>query len=83
MADTTAFSIGYIFYNAAIGVDKDTLAKETILEWAAQNLKSTGLIATSCITHATPTSFYSHVKHRRLHEAIAIDFVKDPVDFAT
>ena len=78
----TAFSTGYKSYNAAIGVDGDTISRETILEWATKKEKSTGLIATSSITHATPASFYAHVPNRNLHEDIALDFIKAPVDFA-
>ncbi|MGH1434767.1 MAG: alkaline phosphatase [Lewinella sp.] len=78
----TAFSTGYKSYNAAIGVDQDTIARETILEWAAKNSKSTGLVATSSITHATPASFFAHVANRNFHEEIAADFIKAPVDFA-
>jgi alkaline phosphatase len=78
----TAFSIGYKSYNAAIGVDKDTVARETILEWASKHGKSTGLAVTCSITHATPGSFYAHVAHREMHEDIAADFVRSPVDFA-
>ncbi|MEZ4985481.1 MAG: alkaline phosphatase [Saprospiraceae bacterium] len=77
----TAFSIGKKTYNAAIGVDQDTVPHTTILEWAAANGKSTGLVATSTITHATPASFYAHVAHRNFHEDIALDFLKSPVDF--
>lgn len=78
----TAFSIGYKTYNAAIGVDKDTIARETILEWAAKQGKSTGLVVTCSVTHATPASFYAHVAHREMHEDIAADFVRSSVDFA-
>ncbi len=78
----TAFSTGYKSYNAAIGVDGDTIARETILEWAALNGKSTGVIATSSITHATPASFYAHVQNRNWHEDIAADYAKAPADFA-
>lgn len=81
-AGATAFSTGYKSYNAAIGVDKDTIARETILEWASKNSKLTGVIATSSITHATPASFYAHVANRNSHEDIAQDFVDNPVDFA-
>ncbi len=77
----TAFSTGYKSYNAAIGVDKDTIARETILEWAALQNKKTGVIATSTITHATPASFYAHVANRNSHEDIAKDLVKAPLDF--
>ena len=81
-AGATAFSTGYKSYNAAIGVDKDTIPRETILEWAAKKGKSTGLLSTSSITHATPASFYAHVPDRGYHEAIAADYVKSSVDFA-
>jgi len=78
----TAFSTGYKSYNAAIGVDKDTIARETILEWAAHQGKKTGVIAASTITHATPASFYAHVANRNSHEEIAQNFVNAPIDFA-
>ncbi|MFT6319244.1 MAG: alkaline phosphatase [Granulosicoccus sp.] len=81
-AGATAFSTGYKSYNAAIGVDKDTIPRETILEWAAENSKLTGIIATSSITHATPASFYAHVANRNSQEEIAESFVENPMDFA-
>lgn len=81
-AGATAFSIGEKSYNGAIGVDQDTLPKETILEWASKQGKRTGIISTCTITHATPASFYAHVKSRNLHEDIAADFTLSNVDFA-
>lgn len=81
-AGATAFSTGYKSYNAAIGVDKDSIPRETILEWAAKRSKSTGVIATSSITHATPASFYAHVPSRHMHEEIANDFLAAKIDFA-
>jgi alkaline phosphatase len=80
-AGATAFSTGYKSYNSAIGVDKDTMAKPTILEMAAQRGQATGVIATSSITHATPASFYAHVEDRNLEDKIASHLVKSPVDF--
>ena len=80
-AGATAFSTGYKSYNAAIGVDADSISRETILEIAARKGKSTGLIATSSITHATPASFYAHVPHRNLEEDIASQLPSSPVDF--
>ncbi len=79
-AGATAFSIGKKSYNGAIGVDMDTIAHPTILEIAEKNGLSTGLVATSAITHATPASFISHQKHRDLGEAIALDFLKTDID---
>jgi alkaline phosphatase len=79
-AGATAFSIGKKTYNAAIGLDKDSIAHKTILELAEDKGLATGLIATSSITHATPASFISHQKHRKMHEEIAADFLKTDVD---
>ena len=80
-AGATAFAIGEKTYNGAIGVDSDSLKQTTILERAAAQQISTGLIATSSITHATPAAFYAHVKFRRLEEAIAVQLLEAPVDF--
>lgn len=80
-AGATAFSCGIKTYNGAIGVDRDTMPVETILEWAIKQNKSTGVIATSSITHATPASFYAHVPYRKMAEEIAADYLKLPIDF--
>ena len=77
----TAFSTGYKSYNAAIGVDGDTTSRETILEWADKRGMANGVVSTSTVTHATPASFYAHVKHRNLHEEIAEQFVNSVVDY--
>lgn len=81
-AGATAFSCGVKSYNGAIGVDADTVNKETILEHLAQKDWKTGVIATSSITHATPASFYAHVPLRRQEFEIAEQYLKSPVDFA-
>lgn len=80
-AGATAFSAGVKSYNGAIGVDSDTIPQPTILEMAAEAGWSTGVIATSSITHATPASFYAHVKSRNLADDIALDMLEAPVDF--
>ena len=79
-AGATAFATGQKTYNGAIGVGMDTLPLTTILEIAEQNGLSTGLIATSSITHATPASFIAHQKSRNMDEAIASDFLKIEID---
>jgi alkaline phosphatase len=79
-AGGTAISTGYKTYNGAIGVDKDSIPRKTILEYAELNGLSTGLVATSTITHATPASFISHVKNRNSEEAIALDFLNCDID---
>lgn len=79
-AGATAFSIGKKTYNAAIGVDKDTIAHKTVLEMAEEKGLATGLVATSSITHATPASFIAHQKSRKMQEEIAADFLKTDID---
>lgn len=80
-AGATAFASGIKTYNGAIGVDNDTIAKPTILEELELKGYKTGVIATSTITHATPASFYSHVKYRKMEEEIAQDLSQSGVDF--
>lgn len=80
-AGATSFSTGKKTYNGAIGVDNDSTSVETILEIAGNGKYSTGIIATSSITHATPASFYAHQPSRSMDEAIAMDMLSAPVDF--
>lgn len=72
---TTAYSCGLKTYNGAIGVNPDKKACKTILELAEEMGLSTGLIATSSITHATPASFASHVESRSMEEEIAVQLL--------
>ena len=80
-AGATAFSAGACTYNGAIGVDTDTASVPTIVEILAEQGLSTGLIATSSITHATPAAFYAHVASRDMQDEIARQLVHAPVDF--
>jgi len=77
----TAFSAGIKTYNGAIGVDKDTIAVPTIVEDLEKQGLATGLIATSSIVHATPASFFAHVKSRRLYDEIATYLPPSNIDF--
>ncbi|TVZ53148.1 alkaline phosphatase [Dokdonia sp. Hel_I_53] len=80
-AGATAFSAGIKTYNGAIGVNTDTIAVPTILEDLEKRQFSTGVIATSTITHATPGSFYAHQKFRKMELEIAEDLLTSGVDF--
>lgn len=80
-AGATAFASGKKTYNAAIGVDTDTISLKTILEEAEARGMASGLIATSSITHATPACFIAHVSHRNKMEDIATFFLKTEIDF--
>ncbi len=80
-AGATVFSAGVKTYNGAIGVDRDTIPVPTIVEQLSKDGFSTGIVATSSIQHATPASFYAHVKHRRMYEEITEFVPNSGVDF--
>ena len=79
-AGATAMACGIKTYNGAIGVDSDGNRVDTILELAEQEGKSTGLVATCRITHATPASFIAHQPSRSMYDDIAMDFLRTDVD---
>jgi len=70
-AGATALSTGVATYNGAIGVGPDTLNRETVLEIASRMGKSTGVVTTCSITHATPASYVAHVPSRQMQLEIA------------
>ncbi|MCK5782208.1 MAG: alkaline phosphatase [Flavobacteriales bacterium] len=79
-AGGTAISAGVKTNNGSIGVDAEGKAVKTILEIAEENGKSTGLVATSSITHATPASFIAHQASRKMYDEIAEDFLKTDIE---
>ena len=80
-AGATAFSAGVSTYNGAIGVDPDEQPVPTLVELLSEEGLHTGLVATSSITHATPASFYAHVKSRSMQDEIAAQLLTSGVDF--
>jgi len=80
-AAATSLSTGAKTYNGAIGVDSDTISKKIIVEIVSETGWNTGLIATSSITHATPASFFAHVKSRNMQEEIAAQLSASAIDF--
>ena len=79
-AGGTAIATGNKTYNGAIGVDSTGKPAKTVLEWAEEKGKATGMVATCAITHATPASFISHQASRGDYELIAADFLKTDID---
>jgi len=79
-AGGTAIATGVKTNNGAIGVNSNNEQQETILEIAEKNGKSTGMVVTSSITHATPASFIAHQPSRKMYEEIALDFLKTDID---
>ncbi|NUM30807.1 MAG: alkaline phosphatase [Bacteroidetes bacterium] len=79
-AGATAFSIGKKTYNGAVGLDSLKHAQETLIEIAENNKKSTGIVVTCTVTHATPASFIAHVENRNHYFDIASYYPNSGVD---
>ena len=79
-ASATSMASGKRTYNKAIGVDDDRVPLKNIVEYAQELGMSTGLIATSSITHATPASFATHVEWRKEELEIAKQLSESNVD---
>ena len=76
----TAMAAGVKTYNNAIALDNDKSKTETVLERAKKVGKSTGLVATSEITHATPAAYGAHNVSRKNMAEIADDYFDDKID---
>jgi alkaline phosphatase len=74
-AGATAYSCGMKTDNGMIAFLSDGSHCKTLLELAKEKGMSTGLVATSTITHATPASFASHVRSRGSQNEIAEQYV--------
>lgn len=79
-AAATAMSAGIKTYNAAIAVDNNGSSVKTVLEAAKEKGKSTGLVATSEITHATPAAYGAHDVNRKNMNAIADDYYDEMIN---
>jgi alkaline phosphatase len=79
-AGGTALATGQKTFNGAIGVDIDSVSSKSILEYAEDHHKATGLVVSCSITHATPASFVAHQSSRKNVQAIAVDLVNSGVD---
>lgn len=79
-ASGTALSTGFKTNNGMIGMTPDQKVRKTILEVCKDLGKSTGLVTTVTITHATPACFGSHVNHRSKYPEIAVQYLKGGID---
>jgi alkaline phosphatase len=80
-ASGTAMASGKKTYNGAIGVDMDKNPVRNIAELLSTMGWSTGVVATSTISHATPASFFAHVEQRAMEEEIAAQLLDSEIDF--
>ncbi|GAA0133378.1 alkaline phosphatase [Paenibacillus sp. YSY-4.3] len=78
----TAFATGHKTYNAGISVSNEDVSKPyaSVLEAAELSGKSTGLVTTARITHATPAVYASHVRNRDNENAIASQYLDSGID---
>jgi alkaline phosphatase len=67
----TALSSGIKTNNGMLGMTPDGTLYRTLLEACQAKGMATGLVVTSTISHATPASFASHVKSRKMEATIA------------
>ncbi len=73
-ASATAYATGVKTFNGGISVDKNKKPLATVLHRSKIVGKSTGLIATSQIVHATPAAFAANNVSRENHSEIADHF---------
>ncbi|MDQ0200366.1 alkaline phosphatase [Neobacillus ginsengisoli] len=76
----TALSTGYKTFNGAIGLTINKQAVPTVLEYAKFRGKSTGLVGTSQINHATLAAFAAHSESRNEYNKIADDYFDERID---
>lgn len=76
----TALSTGYKTNNGAVGLDTEGAKVQNLTEFANRQGKSTGVVVTVDITHATPAAFLAHQPKRSMTEEIAADIVDSGVD---
>ncbi|CCQ10631.1 Alkaline phosphatase [Pseudoalteromonas luteoviolacea B = ATCC 29581] len=79
-AGATALATGTKSYNGAIAVDSHKKPLTTMLELAKAHGKTTALVATSQINHATPASFAAHNESRRNYDEIANDYIDNKIN---
>jgi alkaline phosphatase len=76
----TAIACGVKTNKGYVGMDPAGSAVKSILEMARESGMSTGLLATSTITHATPAAFAAHNIDRGEYEEIAEDISRAGID---
>jgi len=79
-ASGTALATGHKSYNGAIGVDANEKPQQSVLEFAKSIGKSTGLVVTSQINHATPASYAAHAQKRKMYNIIADQYFDNKIN---
>jgi alkaline phosphatase len=80
-AAATAIATGYRTNKGHLSVDPKTKKPMTTLFEVAEKIgKSTGVVVTSTVTHATPGAFLSHIADRSKENEIALQYSQTDVD---
>ena len=81
-ASGTALATGYKTNNTFLGVDANGQVLENLMEVAHNEGKSTGLVVTTIIQHATPGAFYAHIPSRHEYVEISKQLLDSNIDVA-
>ncbi|MCU7834240.1 MAG: alkaline phosphatase [gamma proteobacterium symbiont of Taylorina sp.] len=76
----TALATGYKTNNGVISLLPEGTRLKTIVEYAIEKNKATGIVVSSSITHATPATFLAHTGSRKNHSEIAEQIAQSDVD---
>mgnify|MGYP003291727599 CR=1 FL=1 len=79
-AGGTAIAIGEKALYGSIGLDSNSQPRASLLKIAKNSFKSTAIITSCDVTHATPASFVANVKDRNQQDEIALSFIKENID---
>jgi len=79
-AAATAMATGAFTFNGQVGVDRDGVEAESLVELARSLGLGTAIVTTADLTHATPAAFTAHALSRELHEDIAAQQAAAPAD---
>lgn len=81
-ASGTALATGEKTNNTYLGVTADGQMLENLMEVAHGKGKSTGLVVTTYIQHATPAAFYAHIPSRHEYVEISKQLLDSDIDVA-
>ena len=81
-AGGTAIATGHKANYKAIGLDENNISHPSLLKIAKQYGKSTAIVCSCDLTHATPAAFVANVKNRDLQEQIALSYLEESCDIA-
>lgn len=79
-AGATVLATGYRTINRYISVDSSGNPLKTLLQIAKEKNKSTGIVVSSSVTHATPAAFYAHIDDRGRETDIAYQLSTADID---